>query len=100
MESFSIKTLQALIDMETQRQTEPLSLGSLVRMDIGVVKRPNGEMDYYVNEVSRPPCCSLMVNLEPDTGQLEIMARSVREGLVKMYLHHCNKFPALSRRNQ
>jgi hypothetical protein len=86
--------------MEMQRQTEPLAVGSIIRMDLGVLKRPDGGLDYYVNEVSRPPCCSLMVNLEPDTSHLDIMAGSVREGLVKLYLHHCTKFPGLTRRNQ
>ena len=97
MKSFCIRTLQALLDLEKQRQTEPLAIECLVRMDIGLVKQEGGNLNYYVNEISRPPCCSLMQSLEPDTNYLEIMARSVREGLVRTYIHHCQKYPGVAR---
>jgi hypothetical protein len=97
MQSFCIRTLQALLKMEKQRQTEPLAIEHLVRMDIGLVKQEGENFNYYVNEISRPPCCSLMQNLEPDTGYLEIMAESVREGIVRTYKHHCQKHPGVTR---
>src|SRR5262245_2415327 len=100
IETFCLQTLQALLKLEKTRQTEPLSLEHLVRMDIGVFKGKDDTLNYYVNEVSRPPCCSLMQLLEVDTNRLEEMAGSVRMGLVQMYDHHCAKFPAHSRNHR
>ena len=68
-------------------------------MDIGIVKREDGKLDYYVNEVSRPPCCSLMQHLQTDSMEVDVMAACVKESLVNTYLHHRHKYPELSRRH-
>jgi hypothetical protein len=98
IETFAKRVLEALIRLEKSRQAEPLSIESLVRIDIGLVYREDGRMDYYVNEVSRAPTCSLMQHLEVDANGLEAMAKSVKQGLISMYKHHCIKYPALPRR--
>lgn len=100
IETFAHRTLEALIRLEKSRQTEPLSIESLVRIDIGLVSLEGGKMDYYVNEVSRAPTCSLMQHLEVNANGLEAMAKSVQRGLISMYQHHCTKYPSLRRRRR
>ena len=98
MDEFCRKTLQALSEIENERQTEPLSIDSLARVDISLFRAENGSLSYYVNEITRPvTATALMAHLAGQSTNIEVMAAHVRMGLIECYLHHRKKFPALQR---
>lgn len=98
IDNFCITTLRILSDLERNRQTGPLSIDSLARVDIGLFIGKNLMPQYYVNEISRHPC-SLMDHQVKQTTHLELMASCVAGGLVQTYKHHCLMYPSLPRRH-
>ena len=88
LDNFCIQTLQALATLEKTRQIEPLSIDSLVRVDISLVLGSDQTLQYYVNEISQFPC-SLMDHFLQQTTQIELMASCVKEGIINTYLHYC-----------
>ena len=98
LDDFCIQTLKALSELEKTRQTEPLSIDSLVRVDVGLVLRNGQTPQYYVNEISRYPC-SLMDHFVQQTTHIEFLASCVKEGLFQTYNHHCLMHPYLPRRH-
>lgn len=99
MDNFCLRALRHLSDVEKTRQTEPLSIDSLARVDIALTRRPDGKLNYYVNEITRPPACGLMEHLTGQSTNIEVMALSVRHGLIRSYLHHCKMYPSILRRH-
>ena len=98
IDEFCLEVLRHLSEIEKTRQTEPLSIDSLVRMDIALTRCPNGDLNYYVNEVTRSPACALMEHLAGQSTNIEVMALSVKNGLIASYLHHCRMYPFIPRR--
>jgi hypothetical protein len=99
MDNFCLEALQHLSKMETARQTEPLSIDSLARVDISLVRCPDGSLNYYVNEMSRGLACGLMKHLAGQRTKMQVMASSVRNGLIRSYTHHCTQYPWIPRRH-
>ncbi|GLB45426.1 hypothetical protein LshimejAT787_3700070 [Lyophyllum shimeji] len=99
LDAFCVKTLQHLSRIERTRQTEPLSIDALARVDVALWRREDGRLDYYVNEISRGTACGLMEHLATETTSIAVMASSVREGLIKSFLQHCKMYPAIPRRH-
>jgi len=97
LDNFCIQTIQALSRMERTRQTGPLSIDSVARLDIGLIMGNDQTPQYYVNEISRFPC-SLMGHLSLQTTNIELIATSVAQGLLEAYNHHLTMYPLLSRR--
>ena len=50
---YASHTLQGLIEVEEQRTKRPSSLRVWCRMDISVMKGPDGKYQYFVSEVER-----------------------------------------------
>ena len=93
IDDICLRTLQALSNIEKARQTEPLSIDSLARVDVGLVLGHDQNLQYYVNEISRHPC-SLMEHLFQQATNIECMAYWVMDGLIQTYKHHVVMYPS------
>jgi hypothetical protein len=56
---FANATLLELIKMDKRKSGAFSSINLFCRMDIGVIAKENGELDYFVNEIERGPNAAL-----------------------------------------
>jgi hypothetical protein len=93
---FCWKTVRQLTILEKSRQTEPLSIEDLVRVDISLVRRrEDGKLHYYVNEITRCPTMAMGLAKVQDFNKARKLALIVRPSLQKIYKHHTIKYPWL-----
>jgi hypothetical protein len=53
LESFAIAVLNQLIWLEEKSLGAPSSMRLMVRLDLGVMHGPDGQLGYFINEVER-----------------------------------------------
>jgi hypothetical protein len=53
LESFATAVLSQLIGIEEEFLNAPSSLRLMVRLDVGVMHGPDGQLGYFINEVER-----------------------------------------------
>jgi hypothetical protein len=93
LDDFCLRSLHALINIEKGRQTRPLAIETLARVDVGLFRDPQGRLSYWVNEVTRPPWCAQMLHISRNCGALERTAVSLKEGLLSSYDQYRQMYP-------
>jgi len=97
LHQFLTKTLKFLIAFEKYRQTRPLSLEYIARLDIGVMPHPGApdglEACYFVNEVTRAPDMTWWEHGDGGARRLSRFWGPVECALLEMVKWHRNQCP-------